>query len=198
MVFSRCSMAPPRWAIAMGVGPSRNAYRTGTTGDTLTPLVHAPSGTRCHPSQRTPPSHPCAGAHGADRACPTVLSVPTSTVRSVGKRDGIRAIREEAPTDAGLPGPRRGSDAERRCGWCRRVLPQQGSVGRPRQYCGQACRQRAYEQRSATAKAGLSGDVVLVTRAELDGLQDRLYQLRCALRSEEHTSELQSPCNLVC
>jgi hypothetical protein len=61
------------------------------------------------------------------------------------------------------------------------VLPQQGSVGRPRQYCGQACRQRAYEQRSATAKAGLSGDVVLVTRGELDGLQDRLYQLRCAL-----------------
>jgi hypothetical protein len=69
----------------------------------------------------------------------------------------------------------------RRCGWCRRVLPQQGSVGRPRQYCGQACRQRAYEQRSATAKAGLPSDVVLVTRGELDGLQDRLYQLRCAL-----------------
>ena len=74
-----------------------------------------------------------------------------------------------------------GSAALRRCGWCRRVLPQQGSVGRPRLYCGQACRQRAYEQRSAAAKAGLSDDVVLVTRSELDGLQDRLYQLRCAL-----------------
>ncbi|RBY78816.1 hypothetical protein DQ238_11800 [Geodermatophilus sp. TF02-6] len=61
------------------------------------------------------------------------------------------------------------------------MLAQQGSVGRPRQYCGQACRQRAYEQRSATARAGLSGDVVMVRRAELDGLQDRLYQLRCAL-----------------
>ena len=61
------------------------------------------------------------------------------------------------------------------------MLPAQESVGRPRLYCGQACRQRAYEQRSATAKAGLSADVVLVTRAELDGLQDRLYQLRCAL-----------------
>ncbi|WP_243469997.1 hypothetical protein [Klenkia marina] len=70
---------------------------------------------------------------------------------------------------------------ERRCGWCRNVLPTQESVGRPRLYCGQACRQRAYEQRSATAKAGLSPDVVLVTRAELDGLQDRLFQLRCAL-----------------
>ena len=61
------------------------------------------------------------------------------------------------------------------------MLPAQESVGRPRLYCGQACRQRAYEQRSATAKAGLSADVVLVTRAELDGLQDRLYQLRCAI-----------------
>lgn len=80
-----------------------------------------------------------------------------------------------------LPVPRRASSADRRCAWCRRVLPQQGSVGRPRMYCGQACRQRAYEQRSATARAGLSGDVVLVTRSELDGLQDRLYQLRCAL-----------------
>ena len=35
--------------------------------------------------------------------------------------------------------------------------------------------------RSATAKAGLPDDVVLVSRGELDGLQDRLYQLRCAL-----------------
>ena len=61
------------------------------------------------------------------------------------------------------------------------MLTQQGTVGRPRLYCTQACRQRAYEQRSATTKAGLPDDVVLVSRAELDGLQDRLYQLRCAL-----------------
>jgi hypothetical protein len=74
-----------------------------------------------------------------------------------------------------------GGEEPRRCGWCRKVLPQQGSVGRPRQYCGQSCRQRAYEQRTATAKAGLPDDVVVVRRKELDGLQDRLYQLRCAL-----------------
>ena len=61
------------------------------------------------------------------------------------------------------------------------MLPEQGSVGRPRLYCGQACRQRAYEQRAATQKAGLPGDVVLVSRADLDGLQDRLFQRRCAL-----------------
>ena len=106
-------------------------------------------------------------------------------MRSVGERDTIGPITEEATTETGLPNRRGGRSSERRCGWCRRVLPQQGSVGRPRQYCGQACRQRAYEQRSATAKAGLSGDVVLVTRAELDGLQDRLYQLRCAIEDVE-------------
>ena len=82
-----------------------------------------------------------------------------------------------------MTAPRSGENGEelRRCGWCRRVLPSQGSVGRPRQYCGQACRQRAYEQRNTTAKAGLPDDVVVVARADLDGLQDRLYQLRCAL-----------------
>jgi hypothetical protein len=96
----------------------------------------------------------------------------------VAEQQGSVVELEETEDHAGQD---RGDAVQRRCGWCRRVLPQQGSVGRPRQYCGQACRQRAYEQRSATAKAGLSGDVVLVTRAELDGLQDRLYQLRCAL-----------------
>ena len=35
------------------------------------------------------------------------------------------------------------------------------------------------------APALRSGDVVLVTRAELDGLQDRLYQLRCALEDAQ-------------
>jgi hypothetical protein len=88
---------------------------------------------------------------------------------------------EHSPETRPSSRKKRADGEERRCGWCRSVLPVQESVGRPRLYCGQACRQRAYEQRSATAKAGLSADVVLVTRAELDGLQDRLYQLRCAI-----------------
>ncbi|MCO7218939.1 hypothetical protein [Klenkia sp. PcliD-1-E] len=96
--------------------------------------------------------------------------------------DDIPALDVPAPGAPTRRARRRAADAEeRRCGWCRNVLPAQESVGRPRLYCGQACRQRAYEQRSATAKAGLSPDVVLVTRTELDGLQDRLFQLRCAL-----------------
>ena len=105
------------------------------------------------------------------------LSVPRSSVRAVAvDQEAQQATRGRSATRR-----RRPDGEERRCGWCRSVLPTQESVGRPRLYCGQACRQRAYEQRSATAKAGLSDDVVLVTRAELDGLQDRLYQLRCAI-----------------
>ena len=114
--------------------------------------------------------------------------VGTTTQQAVVQQAVVQeAVVQEAPAG------RQGSGAERRCGWCRRVLPQAGSVGRPRMYCGQACRQRAYEQRNATARAGVPGDVVLVTRAELDGLQDRLYQLRCAIEdvqtllSERHT-----------
>jgi hypothetical protein len=105
--------------------------------------------------------------------------VSTSSVRTVAEQQGATAL-IEAPVRA--EGPAARVDGEvRRCGWCRRVLAQQGSVGRPRLYCTQACRQRAYEQRSAASKAGLPDDVVIVSRAELDGLQDRLYQLRCAL-----------------
>jgi hypothetical protein len=127
------------------------------------------------------------------RACHPVLSSSPSNVASVADQQASTIVDdrfdeamedaiEEATGAVRLPAARRRGNGEpRRCGWCRRVLPEQGSVGRPRQYCGQACRQRAYEQRSATSKAGLSGDVVLVNRTELDGLQDRLYQLRCAL-----------------
>jgi hypothetical protein len=103
-------------------------------------------------------------------------------VRTVAQQHGATAL-VDAPSGGRTSGRTdgEGNGEVRRCGWCRRVLAQQGSVGRPRLYCSQACRQRAYEQRSAATKAGLPDDVVLVSRAELDGLQDRLYQLRCAL-----------------
>ena len=113
---------------------------------------------------------------GHGRVRPDLSEVP-STVADVAVDQKAEVEGRSRPA----PRARRAQAEERRCGWCRTVLPAQESVGRPRLYCGQACRQRAYEQRSATAKAGLSADVVLVTRAELDGLQDRLYQLRCAI-----------------
>lgn len=80
----------------------------------------------------------------------------------------------------------------RHCGWCGRGLPEEskdtkdgngaksGRVGRPRRYCGQSCRQRAYERRAAVQRGGLPEDAVVLSSAELADLQDRLFQLRCA------------------
>lgn len=68
----------------------------------------------------------------------------------------------------------------RHCGWCGLRLPEDGKVGRPRRYCSQSCRQRAYERRSAVQRGGLPEDAVVLSSAELADLQDRLFQLRCA------------------
>ncbi|HEU5473817.1 MAG TPA: hypothetical protein VFV67_24495 [Actinophytocola sp.] len=72
----------------------------------------------------------------------------------------------------------------RHCGWCGRRLPGGGTgdarVGRPRRYCTQSCRQRAYERRAAVQRGGLPEDAVVLSGAELADLQDRLFQLRCA------------------
>jgi hypothetical protein len=66
------------------------------------------------------------------------------------------------------------------CGWCGLRLPDDGKVGRPRRYCTQSCRQRAYERRSAVQRGGLPEDAVVLSAGELADLQDRLFQLRCA------------------
>jgi predicted nucleic acid-binding Zn ribbon protein len=68
----------------------------------------------------------------------------------------------------------------RHCGWCGGRLPDDGRVGRPRRYCSQSCRQRAYERRAAVQRGGLPEDAVVLSAAELADLQDRLFQLRCA------------------
>jgi hypothetical protein len=75
----------------------------------------------------------------------------------------------------------------RHCGWCGGRLPdgdngagRMGKVGRPRRYCTQSCRQRAYERRAAVQRGGLPEDAVVLSAAELADLQDRLFQLRCA------------------
>jgi hypothetical protein len=73
----------------------------------------------------------------------------------------------------------------RHCAWCGRRLPDPeqttgGKIGRPRRYCAQPCRQRAYERRAAVQRGGLPEDAVVLSAAELADLQDRLFQLRCA------------------
>ncbi|GAA2806878.1 hypothetical protein [Saccharopolyspora taberi] len=68
----------------------------------------------------------------------------------------------------------------RHCSWCGRRIPEAGRQGRPRLYCAQSCRQRAYERRTAVQRGGLPEDAVVLSAAELANLQDRLFQLRCA------------------
>lgn len=82
------------------------------------------------------------------------------------------------------PGPRyfRTVTQLRHCGWCGGQLPDGTRLGRPRRYCGQACRQRAYEHRQLADHAGLDTDAVIVSARELQDLQDRLFQLRCAVQ----------------
>ncbi|WP_374108074.1 hypothetical protein [Saccharopolyspora sp. 6V] len=70
--------------------------------------------------------------------------------------------------------------AERHCSWCGRRLTSSGRQGRPRLYCTQSCRQRAYERRGAVQRSGLPEDAVVLSAAEIADLQDRLFQLRCA------------------
>lgn len=65
------------------------------------------------------------------------------------------------------------------CAWCGGRLPT-GRIGRTRRYCAQACRQRAYEQRSAGQRAGLPDDAVVLSAREFGDLTDRVFQLRCA------------------
>ena len=63
-----------------------------------------------------------------------------------------------------------------------------GGAGRPRRYCRQSCRQRDYEARRRSAELGLSEGELVVTRAELESVRDRLYVLLCAVEDVEPTS----------
>jgi hypothetical protein len=83
----------------------------------------------------------------------------------------------ELLTDPAVVASREGA---RHCAWCGRRLPDTGRIGRPRRYCAQPCRQRAYERRAAVQRGGLPEDAVVLSSAELADLQDRLFQLRCA------------------
>ncbi len=74
-----------------------------------------------------------------------------------------------------------------RCLWCRRALPEQPSVGRRREYCRQSCRQRAYEARRHAEELGLSENELVVTRTELEALQDLAYELQGAVIEVDRT-----------
>ena len=70
----------------------------------------------------------------------------------------------------------------KRCQHCRRVLPEQHGVGRPRRFCSGACRQREWVYRQRAVELKLSDDELIVMRDQLDALYDELYVLACAVQ----------------
>ena len=77
------------------------------------------------------------------------------------------------------------SPEERRCQWCRRVLAPRQGPGRPQVFCRQACRQAAYVAGRRRDELGLSESELIVARAELDDLRDKLYVLEAAIEDVE-------------
>ena len=71
-----------------------------------------------------------------------------------------------------------------RCKWCRRVLPPQ-KLGRPREFCSQACRQWHWVGKQRAAELQLNESELIVAKDELDRLHDELYVLACAVNDAD-------------
>lgn len=71
--------------------------------------------------------------------------------------------------------------AEERCRWCGRRLPDREGPGRPRRYCKAGCRQQAHLARKLAASHGLGDDDVIIDRQRLEELQGALYCLQAAI-----------------
>ena len=76
------------------------------------------------------------------------------------------------------------SEERSRCKWCRRVLPSQ-KMGRPREFCSQACRQWHWVGKQRAAELQLSESELIITKDELNRLHDELYVLACAVNDAE-------------
>lgn len=74
---------------------------------------------------------------------------------------------------------------ERRCRWCGRAIALVTGPGRPKEFCKQSCRQADYVARQRSAELGLGEAELIVARAALDDLRDRLYVLEAAIEDVE-------------
>jgi hypothetical protein len=77
----------------------------------------------------------------------------------------------------------------RRCRWCSRPLDISAGPGRPREFCKASCRQADYVARQRRTEVGLSEAELIVTRAALDELRDRIYVLEAAIEDVERDKE---------
>lgn len=65
------------------------------------------------------------------------------------------------------------------CAWCGKEI-HSNSRGRPRKYCCQSCKQRAYEQRNKVTGTEIPAQAVIIQPERAEALKDSLFELRCA------------------
>jgi len=67
------------------------------------------------------------------------------------------------------------------CAWCGNTVEQAPGAGRPRRYCRRSCRQRDFEARKRARDLGLAESDLIVARRNVEGLDDLLFVLSCAI-----------------
>jgi hypothetical protein len=67
------------------------------------------------------------------------------------------------------------------CAWCGNPVEQSAGAGRPRRYCRRSCRQRDFEARKRARDLGLAESDLIVARRNVEGLDDLLFVLSCAI-----------------
>ena len=77
----------------------------------------------------------------------------------------------------------------RGCRWCGRPFDVRPGRGRPRLFCSGACRQKDFVSRLRSRDAGLTETELVITRAELEDLRDKLYVLECAIEDARRDLE---------
>jgi hypothetical protein len=101
------------------------------------------------------------------------------TKSATDHEDGERSTSPSRTSRRSAPTGRTG-----RCKRCRRVLPAQ-TMGRPREFCSQACRQWHWVNQQRAGELHLSEQERIVLSSELDVLHDELYVLACAVGDTE-------------
>lgn len=78
------------------------------------------------------------------------------------------------------------------CQWCHKEFEGSGR-GRPRKFCSQSCRQRAYEQRNGVSGKPVPLNAVVLSEAKAEALWDGLYALRCAAEDVATAAQEDAP-----
>ena len=80
------------------------------------------------------------------------------------------------------------------CQWCGTEL-RSSRRGRPRKYCSQACRQRAYEQRNAIAGTQIPAEAIILRPESLFELRCAAEDVKTAVNEGATSAEITQLCN---